>query len=64
MTVWRVRPLFFAAAICESPASSRNRRKAVARNYRIAAIYYSYTVLQRKLHNLLTDCMACIKLNN
>ena len=40
------------------------RRKAVMRNYRIAAIYYSYTVLQRKLRNLLTDCMACIKLNN
>jgi glycosyltransferase involved in cell wall biosynthesis len=40
------------------------RRKMVVRNYKIATTYYSYAVLRRKLHNLLTDCMACIKLNN
>jgi len=40
------------------------RRKSVVRNYNIATTYYSYTVLRRKLRNLLTDCMACIKLND
>ena len=39
------------------------RRKMVARNYKIAATYYSYRVLRRKLHNLLTDCMACTRVN-
>jgi len=40
------------------------RRKMVAHNYKIATTYYSYTVLRRKLRNLLTDCMACIRLND
>jgi glycosyltransferase involved in cell wall biosynthesis len=40
------------------------RRKMVAHNYKIATTYYSYTVLRRKLRNLLTDCMACIKMNS
>ncbi len=40
------------------------RRKMVVHNYKIATTFFSYTVLRRKLRNLLTDCMACIKLNN
>jgi glycosyltransferase involved in cell wall biosynthesis len=40
------------------------RRKMVAHNYKIATTYFSYAVLRRKLRNLLTDCMACIRLNN
>ncbi|CAD7839994.1 MAG: Glycosyltransferase [Olavius algarvensis Delta 4 endosymbiont] len=40
------------------------RRKMVAHNYKIATTYYSYTVLRRKLRNLLTDCMACLKKND
>ncbi len=39
-------------------------RKMVVHNYKIATTFYSYSVLRRKLRNLLTDCMACIKLNN
>jgi glycosyltransferase involved in cell wall biosynthesis len=38
-------------------------RKMVIRNYKIATVYYSYRVLRRKLRNLLTDCMACIRIN-
>lgn len=40
------------------------RRKMVARNYKIATTYFSYAVLRRKLRNLLTDCMACIRQDN
>jgi len=45
-------------------SEEKYRRKMVVRNYKIATTYYSYSVLRRKLHNLLTDCMACIKSNN
>lgn len=45
-------------------SDAKYRRKMVAHNYKIATTYYSYTVLRRKLRNLLTDCMACLKKND
>ncbi len=39
------------------------RREMVAHNYRVATIYYSYTVLRRKLRNFLADCLDCIRVN-
>lgn len=35
------------------------QKEMVDKNYKIASRWYSYTVLQQKLENLLFDCMGC-----
>jgi glycosyltransferase involved in cell wall biosynthesis len=40
------------------------RRKMVTHNYEIAKKFYSYSVLEGKLKNLIFDCTACNKIKN
>ena len=40
------------------------RKKMVTHNYEIAKKYYSYSVLEKKLRNLISDCTGCQKLDN
>jgi glycosyltransferase involved in cell wall biosynthesis len=37
----------------------RRRRRMVKRNYEIAQKYFSYSVLRKKLKNLISDCTGC-----
>jgi spore maturation protein CgeB len=40
------------------------RRKMVTHNYETAKKYYSYSILAKKLKNLIADCTGCQKLKN
>ena len=40
------------------------RKKMVTHNYQTAKKYYSYTVLAKKLGDLITDCTGCQRLLN
>jgi glycosyltransferase involved in cell wall biosynthesis len=40
------------------------RKKMVTHNYETARKYYSYSVLSKKLKNLISDCTGCSKLKN
>jgi len=40
------------------------RKKMVTHNYEIAKKYYSYSVLGKKLRNLISDCTGCHKLDH
>jgi glycosyltransferase involved in cell wall biosynthesis len=40
------------------------RKKMVTHNYETARKYYSYSILEKKLKNLISDCTGCQKLKN
>ena len=40
------------------------RKKMVTHNYETAKKYYSYSVLEKKLRNLISDCTGCQKLDH
>lgn len=40
------------------------RKKMVTHNYETAKKYYSYSILSKKLRNLISDCTGCLKLDH
>jgi glycosyltransferase involved in cell wall biosynthesis len=43
---------------------SKLRKKIVTHNYETAKKYYSYSILGKKLRNLISDCTGCQKLDH